>query len=91
MRKSKLIKAYYGGVAGLLDLFKDEKAHVKKLILAMVEEMEGLPFPVDWTKGKEDAYYWHTVYEIAIKHFNQLANQSANNSSNQSLKTLKEV
>jgi len=57
--------------------------------------VERLPFPIDWSKGKEDSYYWHSVYDVVLKHYeNQLnnqLNQSINQTQTQKSQSLKEV
>jgi hypothetical protein len=70
---------FYSSPYAFLTLFKDEKAHIKKVVLAFLDEVERLPFSIDWSKGKEDGSYWHSVYDVLLKHYeNQLANQSVN-------------
>jgi hypothetical protein len=70
---------YYSSSYAFLTLFKDEKAHIKKVVLAFLDEVERLSFSIDWSKGKEDGSYWHSVYDVLLKHYeNQLANQSVN-------------
>ncbi len=91
-KKLKDFFKYYSSPYAFLSLFKDDKAHIKKVVLAFLDEVERLPFPIDWSKGKDDASYWHSVYDVVLKHYeSQLTNQ-LNQSINQSIpnpKTLK--
>jgi hypothetical protein len=94
-KKLKDFFKYYSSPYAFLSLFKDDKAHIKKVVLAFLDEVERLPFPIDWTKGKDDASYWHSVYDVVLKHYesqltNQL-NQSINQSQTQKSQSLKEV
>ena len=85
MAKKKLKDFFkcYSSPYAFLSLFKDDKAHIKKVVLAFLDEVERFPFPS----------YWHSVYDVVLKHYesqltNQL-NQPINQSQTQ--KTLQEV
>jgi hypothetical protein len=79
-KKLKDFFKYYSSPYAFLSLFKDDKAHIKKVVLAFLDE---------------DSYYWHSVYDVVLKHYeNQLTNQlnqSINQSQTQTQKSLKEV
>lgn len=66
-RKLKKFFQHFPSTLTLMQLFKDDKALTKKIVLAFIDEIEGLPVPVDWSKGKSEAHYWHEVYDIVYK------------------------
>ncbi|QID34114.1 hypothetical protein [Pampinifervens florentissimum] len=69
MSKRKLKKFFqsFSSTLALMEVFKEDKALTKKIVLAFIDEIEGLPLPVDWSKGKSEAHYWHEVYDIVYK------------------------
>lgn len=87
-RKVRAFFQTFNSTLSFMEIFKEDKALTKKIVLAFIDEIEGLPVPVDWTKGKEHAYYWHEVYEIVYKLKSQQVSQQG---SEQETKIPKEV
>lgn len=83
MSKKKLRFLYDRSLLSFMELFMDDSALVKKVVLAVIDEIEPIP-PLDWKKGKDDAVYWHSAYQMVYKFLlNKYALEKANQLTNE--------